>query len=208
MADCGVRVRREKPGEDVRSLRFVAGGAQEVFVFGDASESDSGAAEALRQAFEGHKAGTLPRLVGGQGRLRTAAVDPCGDPAEAVHAAARRVARAHAANQRASADGLASNIVLANLTVAHNDWRCPSSGSCGGSDAGFQRTAALRIANGVNISVENVAVEHTVSPTALRSPLLAILRLSLRWRCVAGQLRRRAADRAFVTVVVGNRPQR
>ena len=167
--DCnaGLLQYRQKPGEDVTAMDFVAAGAEEVFVLGTAAESDHGAAQALRDAMEQHKSdGITTRPL-----HRAEAVDPCGDPAAEVRLAARRVQLAHASNAMATADeGAASDILLENLAVAHNNFHCPTSAgsdspppSCGGSDGGWQKTAAIRIVHGKNVVVSGVTVTHTSS---------------------------------------------
>jgi hypothetical protein len=167
--DCnaGLLQYRQKPGEDVTAMDFVAAGAEEVFVLGTAAESDHGAAQALRGAMEQHKSDGITTRP-----LHWAeAVDPCGDPAAEVRLAARRVQLAHASNAMATADeGAASDILLENLMVAHNNFHCPTSAgsdspplSCGGSDGGWQQTAAIRIEHGKNVVVSGVTVTHTSS---------------------------------------------
>ena len=131
--DSGLMRYRPRGGEDPNAMEFVAAGANEVVVFGNPADKDIGAAHSLHGAIERHKLAYLPTM------RHSDTVDPCGDPAREVRSASNRVAIAHSANaQSTTKDMIASNIVLENLVLSHNNYACPTGRACGGSDAGFQ----------------------------------------------------------------------
>ncbi len=131
--DSGLLRYRPRAREDPNGMEFVAAGANEVLVFGNPADEDSGTAHSLRDAMERHKAAHLPTL------RHSNSVDPCGDPAAEVRSAANRVGAVHLVNAQSTTEGMiASNLVLENVVLSHNNYDCPIERACGGSDAAFQ----------------------------------------------------------------------